>query len=290
MTFASVAPDASWTFVPGAIALLMLLAVVYVRRWTVARGEGGPRAAPVWRLLAFSGGLLCLVAALLSPVDRLAEQLMAAHMVQHMLLLDLSSVLLLLGLTRHILRPVTRSLAGLERRARWAAHPGFAVGGYVGLLWVWHIPALYELALRAPVVHVLEHVLFSMVGLLYWWHLLCPIPARRPMKGLWPVVYMAVTKVLVGLLGIGLTFAPSSLYGFYSRQPRFWGLSSTDDQALAGAIMALEQSVVMGAALVWLFIRALGASEREDRRIERFADRDVEHQQAGGAATAGVRE
>ncbi len=80
-----------------------------------------------------------------------------------------------------------------------------------------------------------------------------------------------MTKILVGLVGIMLTFAPEALYDFYVRQPEVWGLTPQEDQALAGAIMAIEQSVVMGIALAWLFVRALGETEREEQRRERYA-------------------
>jgi len=85
-----------------------------------------------------------------------------------------------------------------------------------------------------------------------------------------PVVYMVTTKVLVGALGVALTFAPESFYAFYEEQPRYWGMSATTDQSVGGLIMATEQSIIMGIALVWLFVRALAESEREEQRRERF--------------------
>jgi putative membrane protein len=88
--------------------------------------------------------------------------------------------------------------------------------------------------------------------------------------GMGPVVYMASTKLLVGLLGIGLTFAPEALYAFYEDRPPIWGLNADTDQALAGAVMAIEQSIVMGIALAWLFVRALAESDREEERAERY--------------------
>jgi putative membrane protein len=82
---------------------------------------------------------------------------------------------------------------------------------------------------------------------------------------------MLSTKLLVGILGIAITFAPDALYAVYKDQPPIWGLSAGDDQALAGAIMALEQSIVMGIALAWLFVRALAESESDEQRAERYA-------------------
>jgi putative membrane protein len=85
------------------------------------------------------------------------------------------------------------------------------------------------------------------------------------------VVSIPSTKLLVGILGIAITFAPDALYAFYKDQPPIWGLDPGDDQALAGAIMALEQSIVMGIALAWLFVRALAESESDEQRAERYA-------------------
>ena len=76
-------------------------------------------------------------------------------------------------------------------------------------------------------MHVLEHISFKGAGALYWWHLLSPIRSRR-LGGMGPVVYMAATKVLVGIPGIGPAFAPDALYAFYEEQPRYWGLERGD--------------------------------------------------------------
>jgi putative membrane protein len=268
-----VAADTSWTLDPGPIALIVAATWLYVPRWVKVRRDLGPRAAGGWRLAAFAGGVLTLVAALLSPIDRLGEQAFVMHMAQHVLLLDVAPILFICSLTKVILRPATRRLQTLERAVGPLGHPAAAVILYVAVMWAWHVPALYDAALEHPTVHVLEHVCFMTAGLLYWWHLLSPIRSRLRMGGMWPVGYMLSTKLLVGLLGIGITFAPDAIYAFYKHQPAIWGLSPSEDQALAGAVMALEQSIIMGIALVWLFVNALTESERDEQRAERLAER-----------------
>lgn len=266
----AVSPDHSWTFSPGVLLALALAAVVYGRRWRQARAEGGPAAASGWRAAAFAGGLALVFVALISPVDALAEELFVMHMVQHILILDLAAILLIAGLTRVLLRPATRRLVALERAAGPLGHPVFALVLYCGGMILWHVPAAYDAALEHPALHVLEHLTFAVGGLLYWWHLLSPIRARHRLGGLGPVAYMLTTKLAIGLLGIVLTFSPVVLYDFYAHQPRHWGLSPLTDQSLGGALMALEQSLVMGVALVALFIRQLGEAEREEQRAERY--------------------
>jgi len=253
--------------------LVAVVTVLYVRRWREVR-------ARAWRLVSFLAGMALVLVALVSPVDRLAEQLFLMHMVQHLLLLDFAPILVLVGLTRVILRPLTRRLMRLEQAAGPLAHPAAAIAVYVVVMWTWHVPALYDAALEHAGVHVLEHLTFAFAGGLYWWYLLSPIRSRQRLGGMGPVVYMITTKGLVGLLGIGLAFAPDAMYGFYEQLPGYWGLSPQTDQSVGGLIMAVEQSIVMGVALTYLFVRALGESEREQERAERYGEGAREQQRA----------
>jgi putative membrane protein len=266
-------PDLSWTPEPSVLLGVAIAGGAYVSRWWRVRSAGSPRSAadaPIWRLCCFLGALLVALIALVSPIDALADQLFLMHMVQHMLLLDIVPILAIVGFTKVILRPVTHAVTELERRAGAFASPAFAVVLYIAVIWVWHVPAAYDVALRHPAVHLLEHATFLLAGSLYWWHLLSPIRARRRLGGMGPVIYMGSTKLFVGALGMGLAFAPSALYPYYEHHARVWGISAHDDQSIAGLIMAVEQSLVMGVALVVLFVRALAESEREQQRRERY--------------------
>jgi cytochrome c oxidase assembly factor CtaG len=264
------APEVSWTLDPSVLLGVAVLGFVYVRWWRRGRTPKEPHPPGAGRLVLFGCGLLVILVALVSPIDRLGEQLLVMHMLQHVLLLDVAPILLILGLTKVLLRPVTRRVSALERRAGLLAHPAFAVIAYASLMWLWHIPALYDAALRNSWLHALEHVCFAGAGTLYWWHLLSPIRSRMRLGGLGPIGYMVSTKLLVGILGIALAFAPASFYPFYEHHPKYWGLTPDQDQSMAGLLMALEQSIVMGVALVALFVRMLGESEREAERAERF--------------------
>ena len=246
------------------------LALVYILGWRRGRATGSSHQPGYGRLALFVAGLLVILAALVSPIDVLGDQLLVMHMLQHILLLDIAPILLILGLNKVLLRPVSRRVHAVERRAGFFAHPAFAVLAYVGFMWAWHIPAMYDAALHRTTIHALEHVCFAAAGTLYWWHLLSPIRNRQRLSGMGPVAYMTSTKLLVGLLGIVLAFAPASFYPFYEHHPRYWGLSPSEDQSMAGLLMALEQSIVMGIALVWVFVQMLGESERQAQREERY--------------------
>jgi cytochrome c oxidase assembly factor CtaG len=265
-----VAPDVSWSFEPAAVLGVAALAGLYGAAWRRARRRRVPHRPGYGRMALFAAGLAGVLAALISPVDSIGDQLMVMHMVQHILLLDVAPILLILGLTRSLLRPVTRRLTAIERGAGFLGHPAFAVLAYGGLMWLWHVPALYDLALRHTAIHALEHLCFAAAGSLYWWHVVAPIRSRRRLRGMAPVAYMAGTKLLVGALGILLAFAPSAIYPFYAHHPDYWGLTPREDQNLAGLVMALEQSIVMGIALAVLFVQMLAESEREAQRAERY--------------------
>ena len=265
----AVSLDTSWTFAPGVLIALAGYAVIYGLRWRTSRREGGARAAGTWRAVAWAGGIACLFVALVSPLDVLGEQMASFHMVQHLLIADLAPILLTLALTKHILRPLTRRIHWLERKAGPFGHPAFGVVAYVGAMWLWHVPYMYDAALKHSGVHVLEHLTFAAAGLLYWWHLLSPVRSRLRLGGMGPVLYMGTTKIAVGLLGIVLAFAPNDIYKAYPDVTHL-GLSRLDDLHVAGLIMALEQSVVMGIALAYLFVRMLSEADREDERAERY--------------------
>ena len=262
--------DTSWTFAPLVLVALAAYLWVYGARWLTSRRTGGARAASGWRAATWVAGVLMLFIALISPVDRLGEQMASWHMVQHLLIADLAPILLIVGLTKWILRPVTRRIHRIEQAAGPLAHPVFGVVAYVVAMWLWHVPALYDAALRHSAIHSLEHLSFFAAGSLYWWHLLSPIRSRLRMPGLGPVAYMASTKLLVGFLGILLAFSNTVLYS-YSWAGHRMGMTPLEDQNVAGLFMALEQSIVMGIALAWLFFRMLAESEAEDERAERYA-------------------
>jgi cytochrome c oxidase assembly factor CtaG len=188
------------------------------------------------------------------------------------ILLDVVPICLILGLTKIILRPATRRLQALERALGPLMHPAVAVVLYIAVMWVWHVPALYDAALEHETIHVLEHVMFLSVGLLYWWQLLSPIRSRFHSGVMGPIAYMLATKLGVGILGIGLTFAPDSIYPYYQDRAPIWGLTVDGDQQLAGELMTLEQMLIMGVALAYLLFRALEQSEREQARKDRLED------------------
>ena len=267
-------PELHWLPDPGVLAPIALLVFVYVRRFRAARREQGGRGAGWPQALAFAAGVFALLLAVASPIDGLGEDyLFSAHMVQHVLLGDIAPALLLLSLSRVIMRPATRRLANLERRLGPLASPWTGLGLWLSLMYLWHVPALYDAALEHPVVHLLEHASFFTAGVCVWWPLIQPVPMRRPLRGFQTVGYIGAAKFGLAALGLYLTWSSSVFYPYYEQVPRIWGLSAVADQNAGGAIMMVEQSVTFVIALVFLFSRMLTQSEVDERRRERLEER-----------------
>ena len=270
-------PRTQWFSDPFVLVPLALLAGVYVWRFREARREAGGRGAGPLQALAFAGAMLALLAALVSPVDGLGEDyLFSAHMVQHVLLGDIAPLLLLLSLSRVIMRPATRRLVGLERALGPFASPVTGLALWLGLMYLWHLPPLYDAAAEQPLVHLLEHGSFFAAGLALWWPLVQPVPMRRRLTGMQPLAYIATAKGGLAALGLYLAWSAGSLYPHYESTPRIWGLSPVEDQNVGGVIMMVEQSLTLVIVMVVLFVSMLARSEEDERRRERLEERRVE--------------
>ena len=141
---------------------------------------------------------------------------------------------------------------------------------YAGFMWLWHIPAMYDAALRHSDIHAVEHICFVRRRILTG-----GTCSRRSAAACGSAAWArsatwSAPSCWSALLGIALAFAPTAFYPFYAHHPHYWGLSPREDQKMAGLVMALEQSIVMGIALVVLFVQMLTESEREAQRAERF--------------------
>jgi putative membrane protein len=272
-------PHVEWLADPAVLAPIGLLVVLYVRRFRAVRREGGgPGSGPVrgagfLQAAAFTGAILALLAALITPLDGLGEDyLFSAHMLQHVLLGDIAPLLLLLSLSRVIMRPLTRRLAAVERALGPLAHPATGLVVWLVVMYAWHVPALYDAAAESAPLHALEHATFFVAGVAVWWPLIQPVPMRRRLEGMWPLAYIGVAKFGLAALGLYLTWSPDALYPHYEQAPRIWGLSAVEDQNVGGAIMMVEQSLTFVLVLVAVFVGMLTRSEADERRRERLEE------------------
>jgi putative membrane protein len=204
-----------------------------------------------WRRVALALGLVSLVAALVMP---LTHKLFAAHMAQHVLLLAVAPPLVVLS------SPWTRLWQLLPRAL---THPLVAWTLFNVTMVVWHVPVLYDLALRSGALHVLEHGLFFATGLLFW---SAAFDSAR-LASWWRIAYLT-TGMLVGwLIALVLAFATSPLYSTYAALPhRPWGLSELADQQIAAGVMWVPGSLAYTVAIIVFVYRWL-EPESSARRL-----------------------
>ena len=132
---------------------LALVGTLYTQRVNTLRAVG--HAPPRWRQVCFYSGLALILAALLG-LGGLSQEVLYVHMIEHLLLGDVGALLLVLGLTGPMLAPVLR--IGLFNRLRVLANPAVAFPLWAVDLYAWHIPVLYEAALRHAGVPAELHV------------------------------------------------------------------------------------------------------------------------------------
>jgi cytochrome c oxidase assembly factor CtaG len=235
-----------------AYAALALYGLLYARRAATLARRG--RGVPAWRIASFVCGLAVLAGALSPPLDTLADTDLTAHMAEHLLIADVASVLVVLGLTGPMLAPILR-LPGVGR-LRVLAHPVPALLLWALSLWVWHAPALYEGALHHDAVHDLEHICFFVFGALLWTPLFGPFPRPAWFGAGAQLTYVLTVRIVAAALANVFIWSGSA---FYSTYPR------VGDQSAAGAIMMVEDSVVLVALFAWLFLRWMhDAGERQE--------------------------
>lgn len=258
-----------WSLEPVQLGAVLLAGAAYARRAMRLHRRG--QDVPPWRIAAFAAGLAVIVLAFVSPVDRLGEErLFSIHMLQHVLIGDVAPLLVVIGLTGPLLRPLL-ALPGVAH-LRVLAHPLVALPLWAANLVVWHVPRLYDAALSHPGLHALQHGLFFTCGALVWAALLEPLPG--------PQWFGAGPKALflAGMWFFSLAFSQvflwsgSPFYRPYVHAPRTWGISPLADQRLGGGVMLVEGSFVMLAVLVWLLLRWLRESEARQRLLDAGAD------------------
>lgn len=238
----------AWDLAPWLLFLLALSGFGYAlglhRLW---RNAGRGRGVNLLQALAYWGGWLSLVAALVSPLDPLGGRLFSAHMVQHEMLMVISAPLLVIG------RPLavwTWALSPAQRRTLGRAFQGWAWSSvwttltdplvawalHALALWGWHIPAAFDAALANEGWHILQHTCFFGTALFFWWSVLGHDPRGRYGPG-HSAAYLFTTMMHTAALGALLSFAPTPWYAPYIATSNALGIDPVQDQQLGGLIM-----------------------------------------------------
>ena len=236
--------------------------VLYALRVHALRGT--PRAVPGVRQASFYFGLFLIVATLTMTGD-ISDQLFAAHMAEHLLIADVGSLALVLGLTGPVLAPVLR--IRFFDRLRVLAHPAVAFPLWAIDLYLWHVPALQEAAIRHAGVHALQHMCFIVFGANMWMALLGPLPKPAWFGNLAKLGYIIAARFIGAVLGNVFLWASSP---FYSSYPHL------SDQVAGGAVMMVWESLLTIGLFGWLFLRTARDAEERQALMELAQARGVE--------------
>jgi cytochrome c oxidase assembly factor CtaG len=220
----------------------------------------------------FAAGALTIAIAALSPLHVLGLTSFAAHMLEHELLMVVAAPLYAAS------RPLSAFLRALPEGVRFSlnnlghtgvvsaiwrtiSHPLFATLFHGLVLWVWHVPGLFEAALKLESVHRFQHVAFMGSALLFWWSL-SPDGNWRRVNGS-SIFYLFFTSLHSAILGMLLALTPRLWYQSYARDTGF-GLAPIEDQQVAGLLMWVPTSLIYTACalvLTTLWVRRSAKSK-----------------------------
>ena len=262
-----------------------LLVAALAASYIVAVVRVGPRyAAPgrprVTRLQAvcFALGVVAIWVAADWPIHDIAERYnYSVHMVQHLMLSMVATPLLLLGTPAWMLRALLRPPSHLFRAVRFCSRflPALIVFNVVLVFTHW--PALVDFSLRSELAHFLVHALIFVSALVVWMPVLSPLPEIPRLSPLPRMLFLFAQSIVPTVPASFLTFGSTPLYRFYERVPHLWGLTTIDDQRLAGLIMKIGAGLLLWLIIAVIFFRWAGEEDRRiaDRRRWQDLDREL---------------
>jgi len=258
----------SWSAPVGVDVSLFLAALVYTKGWLHLH-KTFPNLISAWRLAAYWAGILSLWIAIASPLDAFDDVSLSVHMVQHLLLMAIAPPLILLGapalpLLQGIPQSMARGIVGpflrwtpVKRLARFISNPAVCWLAAALALIGWHIPAVFELALRSRSWHELEHATFFGTGLLFWWPVVQPWPSTaRWARWSIPLYLFCATLPCDALSGF-LTFCDRVVYTSYLSAPQILTTSPLQDQEWAAALMWVSVTIIFLVPAVVVTIQIL---------------------------------
>jgi cytochrome c oxidase assembly factor CtaG len=252
----------AWSWNPEALLLVPALTAAYL--YATSRFP-----APTWRKACYIAAMGLLLLVTVTPIETIAlNYLLWIHLLQNVVLAEWAPLLVVLGIP-----PALAATAARNRIVRAVTHPLVALPLWLATYAFWHIPAIYDAALRNPhsLLH-LEHATYFLTGIAMWWPVFQDAP--RSLANSARAVYVFAAFLLSAPLGLVLALVPDAVYDFYVDAPeRLWGLSALKDQQLGGVTMASEQALVFFAVFVVLFLRFLADEERRQEEEDiRAAD------------------
>ena len=222
-------------------ALLLVPAMTAGYFWMLRRTP-----APGWRVACWLAAMALLLAVTITPIETISlRYLLSVHLIQNVVLAEWAPLLVVLAIPPALAARVPH-VPPLPALAVWTVNYG-----------VWHLPWIYDAALRNPhsLLH-LEHALYVLTGLALWW----PVVHGAMTSGA-KAAYVFAAFLLASPIGLLMALVPDPIYDFYVDAPRLWGLSPILDQQIAGVSMAAAEAVVFFAVFAFFFARFLAEQD-----------------------------
>jgi putative membrane protein len=265
-----------WNWDPLVLVSLALMALIYGRGLrSLWRSAGRGRGTPTWRAVAFFGGWLALIVALVSPLESWSQRLFSMHMVQHVILTMVAAPLIAWS------EPTVTGLWALPTewrrgisqwwRSPWEGiwqrltHPAVVWLLYAGVITLWHLPILYQAAAQNALIHNLEHISFFAIAFLFWRTVVrCGRPGEMG-HGL-GILFIFTAMLYSAVFAAAITFSRSPWYPYYAFQALQWGMSPLEDQQLAGSIMWIPGKLVHLVGVMALMLDWFKQMDRQEQR------------------------
>ena len=265
MAFLAADPFAPLQFLPA-----IVVAALYAVR--VRHLRGTTSEVPGWRQACMFGGLLMAVFAVGGLGDA-AGDLFTIHMAEHLMIGDIGTLLIALGLTGPVLAPVLR--LPVVDRLRFLLNPVVAFVLWAGNLYIWHLPSFHEAAVSNELIHLVQHAGFVIFGVNMWLALLGPLPKPAWFGNAAQLGYIFAVRITGAILGNILVFG-RPFYDVYDPGRLDWNVGATADQAAAGGLMMVEGSLLTIGLLAWLFLRIARQTEERQELVELAREHGVE--------------
>ncbi len=278
----------AWSLSGPQSVIAAFVAVLYLVGLTRLQLRSRWHAVPIRQMLYAIMGFTIIIFALAGPPEAFADDMFFSHMMQHILIAMVASVLLLAAkpmpcyiwampeTIRIGIAPALAEQGWIRKINAVLVNPRVALPLFILTLWTWHIPELYQSAIQHEPVHFAMHISMFATSILFWWPIIGPPPVGSSLSEPQKIIYLILVVTPTAVLAAIITLSNSVLYTHYIDTPYHFTLTPTEDQRIGGLLMWIPGNIIYLATLTTLFFRWFAIEERKQRRSYRVPSTHME--------------